>query len=424
MRNILDYGAVGDGVTVNTRAIQAAIDEGGTVYIPEGVFVTGTLYLKSHGGLHLAPGAVLRASHNREDYNALDYCPQNTMFAAEFMVGTHLVTAVEQEDVFIEGHGTIDGDSHFWVNEKHMSGYCRFFSHPPLSDNRPGQMIYFVECKGVRVTDIKLRYSPFWHLFLHGCEDVFIRGLDIKGERHQWVNDGIDIDTCKRVTVSDCIIDTGDDAITLRASYDRLLHSDGVCKDVTVTNCVLTSYLDYGIRVGVGTGKIERCRFSNIIIKDSLSGIGLTSRFSPKRGKGVSVEDLHFADMTVEALTAFEVKLSNELDFPPFEEETYIKNTSFRGITAYSCRPSYVIGFEGGEISDVRFLDVLMHMKAEDSASDRYPCNWNSAKNEKAAFYAKDAEGVLLQDVRFEIEGDHPFGENIKAENCEGFCVK
>jgi polygalacturonase len=108
MRNILDFGAVGDGVTVNTSAIQAAIDMGGTVYIPAGVFVTGTLYLKSGGGLHLAPGAVLRASHNRADYNDLHYCVQNQMYAAEFMNGTHLITAVEQENVFIEGEGTID----------------------------------------------------------------------------------------------------------------------------------------------------------------------------------------------------------------------------------------------------------------------------------------------------------------------------
>ena len=80
MHNIIDFGAVGDGVTVNTQAIQRAIDAGGTVLIPEGVFVTGTLYLKSHGGLHLAPGAVLRASTDRADYNAADYCPQNAIF--------------------------------------------------------------------------------------------------------------------------------------------------------------------------------------------------------------------------------------------------------------------------------------------------------------------------------------------------------
>jgi len=133
MHNIKDFGAIGDGVTVNTEAIQKAIDMGGTVYILSGVYVTGTLYLKSHGGLYLASGAVLKASTDRSDYNAADFCPQNKVFKSEFMAGTHLITAVEQEDIFIEGNGTIDGHSHFWVNESLKYPNCDFYGHPKES---------------------------------------------------------------------------------------------------------------------------------------------------------------------------------------------------------------------------------------------------------------------------------------------------
>ena len=118
MRNVRDYGTAGDGVALDTKAIQTAIDQGGMVYIPDGIYRIGTLYLKSNGGLHLASGAVLVASHEREDYNEDDFCSQNRVFASEYVTGAHLICAVEQENIVIEGHGTIDGQGNFWMNEK------------------------------------------------------------------------------------------------------------------------------------------------------------------------------------------------------------------------------------------------------------------------------------------------------------------
>ena len=120
MRNIKDDGAVGDGTALDTKAIQLAIDDGGMVYIPKGVYRTGTLYLKSNGGLHLAEGAVLKGSCERSDYNADDFCPQNRVCRSEWVTGAHLITAVEQENIIIEGHGTIDGQGDFWMNESKM----------------------------------------------------------------------------------------------------------------------------------------------------------------------------------------------------------------------------------------------------------------------------------------------------------------
>ena len=94
MNNIIDFGAIGDGITLNTKAIQEAINAGGMVYIPARVFRTGTLYLKSNGGLYLAPGAVLLASENNADYNDDDFCQQNCVFKEEHVTGGHLITAI------------------------------------------------------------------------------------------------------------------------------------------------------------------------------------------------------------------------------------------------------------------------------------------------------------------------------------------
>lgn len=422
MQNVKDFGAAGDGKTNDTVALQKAIDAGGTVYLPAGVYISGTLYLKSNGGLLLAPGATIKASHNREDYNALDYCPQNEKCDEEFMVGTHLITAVEQENVFICGHGTIDGDSHFWVNDSLKYSEYDFWGHPTLEAQRPGQMIYFVECTNVQVKDVTLTYAPFWHLFFHGCENVQACGLKIKGETKQWVNDGIDIDCCSRVTVSDCIIETGDDAITLRANGKKTKRK--VCEDITITNCILTSYLDYGIRIGVGGGVIRNALFSNIIIKDSLYGMGMTCRFSPQ-GDCASVENIRFDNISVKALRAFEMKLSDQPNHPPLKSPAYIKNVSMSNFYIESNRYCILQGFENGMVSGLRFFAGQIKFIQEDENNDRHACNYYSrAINEKdAAIYLEKIDGAVFDGV--EIDRG-PFAKAIiydEAENVR-FCER
>ena len=123
-KNVKDYGAKGDGITLDTEAFQKAIDAGGMVYVPEGEYIVGTLYLKSNGGLHLATGSVLKGSHRREDYNADDFCVQNRAAVSEWATGAHMIVALEQKNIVIEGHGTIDGQGNYWMNEKNtIPGY-------------------------------------------------------------------------------------------------------------------------------------------------------------------------------------------------------------------------------------------------------------------------------------------------------------
>ena len=110
MNNIVDFGAVGDGVTDNTDAIQRAVDAGGVAFIPAGTFVSGTIYLRSNGGLELAPGAVLLGSPDPAKYNAADFCQQNRASVTEKASGAHLIVALECQNVVIRGEGIIDGN--------------------------------------------------------------------------------------------------------------------------------------------------------------------------------------------------------------------------------------------------------------------------------------------------------------------------
>ena len=287
--NILTTGAVPDGITLNTESIQKAIDlcaesGGGRVEVPAGTFVTGTIWLKSHVELYLEQGAVLKASTNMDDYNDLDAYPQNETCLMEEWVGKHLIIALEQTDVAISGHGAINGSADFFFEPWRECAWSNYIFSYGLSLSasketwRPGPMVVFVECEHVRVTDVTFQNTPCWSCFFLGCQHVWVRGIRVKNEKHFSNSDGLDIDTCRYVTVSDCIIDTGDDAIAIRCDAERLVRKNDCCEYVTISNCVLGSCSSV-FRFGVGCGKIRNITISNINIIRGSTGINLMTAY-------------------------------------------------------------------------------------------------------------------------------------------------
>lgn len=411
MRNIKDYGAVGDGITLDTDAIQAAIDAGGMVYIPEGTYRTGTLYLKSNGGLHLAQGAVLMGSHERQDYNTDDFCPQNRVFRSEWVTGAHLITAVEQENIVIEGHGIIDGQGSFWMNESKM---VPGWPDPENRDyapneNRPAQMLFICECKNVHITDVNIVNGPYWHLFFHGCEDVFVRGLNIRGARPQWTNDGIDIDCCSRVTVSDCIIDVGDDALTVRANREPLLHKEGRCENITVTNCVLRSARDFGIRVGVGDGLICNCTFSNLDIEaPNTAGIGIMGRWSSDSQYVTKVERLMFSNCNIRAKIPFDIYVS--ADDTPLLNPCFIRNISFNHMMLMMSGSGNLRGTEDIPLENIYFSDIMAEIQ-ENSDFDG------------TVFNIRNAANVSFDGLRVLSKSKNPITAEVSASSCRSVTV-
>ena len=178
-RNVLSFGARGDGVTKDTRAIQNALDAGGIVHFPAGVYLTGTLYLRSNGGIDLAPGAVILGSPDLADYNPDDFCPQNVANKGDSATGAHLIVAVEQKHIVISGQGRIDGNRRaFYSVEENVPGNWTGILL------RPGQMLFLCECEDVRISDVELFNAPYWTCFLHGCEQVAIHGVHIFNHQH------------------------------------------------------------------------------------------------------------------------------------------------------------------------------------------------------------------------------------------------
>ncbi len=394
MQNVRDFGAAGDGKTSDTQAIQRAIDAGKEVVFPPGTYKSGTLYLHSHTGLRFEPGAVLLSGGDEETWNAPDFCPPNRTSEKEMNNGRHLIVAYQCEDISIQG-GIIDGCFTHWLREKNPENLFLKL-HP-----RNGQLIFFCECRDVRVLNCTLRNGSYWHCFLHGCENITISGLHIYGDPRVLCNDGIDLDCCRFATVSDCVIQTADDAIAIRGNSKALGDTLRPTEYITVTNCVLSSSFANAIRLGVGNGLIRECIFSDLVIYRSGFGIGkginVTSSYSTAK-HGVDMQKIVFENIRMDVSRPFNICLSTELVLQGGGEDigNRIRDIDFRHIRGKAELTSQILGNDCGEISGLRFTDVRLDYYGKGPApyldENR---NWGMQSSDSAFLFRKVRSAVF-----------------------------
>ena len=300
--NVRDFGAKGDGCAKDTAAIQAAVDAaaaagGGMVMLSAGTYLSGSVWLKSNVDFYLVNGAVLKGSPDIADYCTADCCPQNysSPKTGDNTTGGHLILCVGQHNVTLRGPGKVDGNSAAFMLDGNGKPWPRKNVDGLV---RPAQMVWFVDSSDIRITDIEIADAPYWSCFLLNCDRVWVRGAYIHTERrryHTFNGDGLDIDRCRWVSVSDCRIDTADDCITLRASSASRLAEPHDCAYVTVANCNLSSSCN-AIRPGVGEGSIHDAVFSNLTITDSRTAFNFVAAYSAtSRGpdiRGVRVDNV------------------------------------------------------------------------------------------------------------------------------------
>ena len=281
---VTDFGAKGDGITLCTRSLQAAIDSAHTAYIgsgvpqnvilPPGQYVSGTIYLKSGVTLMIGEGATLLGSTNPFDYVKDPVCRW-----------TALIFAVRQHDIGITGKGTIDGRG--WEVANNLVQYIHLgLVNDPLKYDRPNETnrpenIHFRECENVTISRITLRNPASWNQQYDQCRHVVIEDQTVDSKSY-WNNDGVDIVDCSDVVIRNCTMDAADDVFCFKS------HSvDGVCENVTVENCYGRSSAN-GIKFGTMTrGKFRHFRFRNIVLRDTYrSAITIASV------DGATVEDI------------------------------------------------------------------------------------------------------------------------------------
>lgn len=250
--NAAKYGIDPFGQHVNTIIIQRLIDScsaygGGVVYFPAGRYLTGTLIMKSGVTLHIGKGATLIGSKNLSDYIQIKPKYVALRTATE---SRQLIYAEDQENISLRGEGVIDGQGSNFVRNGDDEGITR------------PHLIQFINCRNIQVTDLNLRNSGAWMQHYLACTNLQIRGINVYNHNN-YNNDGIDIDGCEDVTITDCIIDSDDDGICLKSTGPRS------CKNIAITNCIVSSHCT-AIKLGTeSSGGFENIVISNSVIRPS-----------------------------------------------------------------------------------------------------------------------------------------------------------
>lgn len=283
MIDITTLGAVRDGRTLATKAIQEAVDKawakgGDMVYIPSGDYVTGNIYLKDHVHIHMAVGARLLASPDLDHYDTIrdghnkDRQPY------------HLFIADGCQDILIDGKGVISGNGPlFWQEKPDARGWYK------EKKRRVSPLFEFSDCKDITLKEFTIQDAPGWTLHLNRCDRVTVGEVRILNHIMGPNTDAIDINGCRDVIIKDCHIEAGDDAIVLKTTPDARS-----CERVTVTNCLLRSNC-VGLKLGATESfyDMRQITFSNCVIYKSTRPIGI-----------YALEGGHMEDITITGIVA------------------------------------------------------------------------------------------------------------------------
>lgn len=275
-----DYGAVGDGQTRDTDALQAAIDDctasgGGVVRLAEGVFLAGPIFLKSKVTLQIEETALLQGSSDADDYRNGQKLHS-------------LVNASQATQVAITGQGGIDGAGAPWWEA------ARQAKRDGLPDPPRPRLITLQNCTDVRVEGVTLTNSPMFHLVPSNCVGVEIHGLTIQAPADSPNTDGIDPSMCHAVRISDCVIDVGDDNIAIKSGKFDPRYPDAACSDIVIQNCQFLH--GHGMSIGSETvGGVRDLLVQSCTFQDTQNGI----RIKSARDRGGLNAGLRYRDITM-----------------------------------------------------------------------------------------------------------------------------
>ena len=297
---ISSHGAVGDGKTLNTLAIQSAIDScatngGGEIVVPRGTFITGSIFLKQRVNLVIENGGVLKGSQNTNDYPWI----ATRIAGLEMKWPAALVNADGLSGVRIFGEGVIDGSGERWWREywdaraKETNKVDPHFKIP-----RP-RLVHLMNCTNVFVSGLKLKDAAFWNLQLTYCEQVEVRRLTIRAPVspiRAASSDGIDVDSSRNVLIASCDIECADDAICLKAGRD----ADGLrvnrpTENVEIVNCGVGNAAGLVVFGSETAGGIR-----NVRVRDCRADKGCEEivRFKTRMGRGGVVENVVYENIT------------------------------------------------------------------------------------------------------------------------------
>lgn len=409
---VKEFGAKGDGVTLDTKAIQDAVNKcseiGGTVVFTPGIYLTGSIELKDNTDIYISNGVVIQGSTDIKDYT--DKQPGFKSYNDAFLRYS-IFYAEKVKNISIRGEGTIDGQGSFFKVTTRVK--------PDRYKNRP-YVIRFVQCEDIKIENITLQNSAMWMQQYLACSDLVIRGIKVYNHANQ-NNDMMDIDGCKNVIISDCIGDTDDDGITLKST------SPSITENVVISNCIVSSHCN-ALKMGTESiGGFRNIAISNIVIKPSRAE--KTIYGTPNGTSGISLELVDGG--ILEGVTISNIKIDGP-DVPVFlrlgnRARKYMENAptppvgSFKNVTicdviaenvkSYGCS---ITGLKNHNIEGVSLNNIkiiyeggIKHGDFKTSVSeleDSYPEGTMWGNLPAYGLYVRHAENIKLDNIEFSFK--------------------
>ncbi|HEV2318876.1 MAG TPA: glycoside hydrolase family 28 protein [Verrucomicrobiae bacterium] len=286
--NVLDYGAKPDGATLDTAAIQKALDDcrdagGGIVEFPVGVYLSQPIVLGNATTVKLDPGATLLAVTNQSDFMKT---PGNWLKARSNGDFVPFISGKDLTNITLTGGGAIDGSGWAWWGDAEKARR----KIPGYTLARPN-LLALQRCKNVRLENITLQNSPKFHFVPEECDGVVVTNVRIHAPEHAANTDAIDPADSRNVLITDCRIDTGDDNVAIKAGHP-VPGREFASENITVSDCVFLH--GHGMSIGSETlGGVRNVTVTNCVFDGTENGL----RIKSQRGKGGLVENIVYEDI-------------------------------------------------------------------------------------------------------------------------------
>lgn len=429
--NIEDFGAIGNGERLNTEAIQKAINAahqngGGRVLIPDGVFLTGSIYLKSGVDLHLSSNAILFGSTDKDDYKK----------SKEGWKLYALILASGQKNISITGMGIINGqgrqlalnvDSLYQVGELENPNYNHHL-HRPSVGVRP-LLIKFNNCNNVRVKNVTLKHSSSWLQIYADCENLVINNITVQNVAF-WNSDGIDILNSKHVRITNSYINAADDGICIK-SLDR----DGIVEDVYIANNIVRTSAS-GVKFGTsGRGGFKNVRIDNITVYDTYRSAialeqvdgGILKNFKITNIRAINTGNAIFINLGARHIkdghigTIKNITIKNVFVQVPYRRPDW--NYDLRPLILppfNNVVPASITGLPGHQIQNVTLENITITYPGRSTKAQAYIPIWNLDKVPENAddypdfdmfaelpawgFYFRHVDGLTIENLRLFVK--------------------
>ncbi|GGF67849.1 glycoside hydrolase family 28 protein [Wenyingzhuangia marina] len=439
--NIEHFGAVGDGITLNTKSIQKAIDKafsqnGGMVVFPKGNFLSGSIELKSNVTLFFEEGSVLLGSTNPNDYYKMNFEGRPDSPKKDDNSQMALILANKANNIKLLGKGKIDGQGlklALHIDSLHHAGIqvdpnYNYRRHRPNETMRP-KLFRFSQCKNIDIKDLYVGEASCWGLSFELSENLNIDGLTVVN-RSYWNNDGIDITDCKNVRITNCDINAADDGICLKSYYPG--HSnDGIY----IANCTIRSSAS-----AVKFGTASYGGFRNVIIENIKIFDTFRSAIAIESVDGATIENINVNNIeAINTGNAIFIRLGHR----DGEKPGVVKNINIKNIKVqvpfgrpdinYELRgpevnffhnpfPASIVGIPGHSVESVNIENIEISYPGKSFKGMAYvPLNRleQVPKEIKSSpefsmfgelpawgFYVRYAKGITFRNIKLNLEED------------------